>query len=112
MFKAIDPGHARPTVRILLDGIVVDLPAGVSLAAGLLFRGKFPNRASPVHEIDGQKSRAPYCMMGVCFECLVTVDGKPNQQSCLLPVRGGMIVERQGGAADLLRASEREGGPK
>ena len=34
-------------------------------------------------------------MMGVCFECLVEVDGKASVQSCLTPVRDGMQVTRQ-----------------
>jgi hypothetical protein len=28
----------------------------------------------------------------------VTIDGRPNQQSCLVPVRAGMNIERQSGA--------------
>ena len=39
--------------------------------------------------------RAPYCLMGVCFECLVEIDGVPNQQGCLAQVREGMRIERQ-----------------
>jgi D-hydroxyproline dehydrogenase subunit gamma len=42
--------------------------------------------------------RAPYCMMGVCFECLVTIDGVGNRQACLIPARAGMRVETQTGA--------------
>jgi predicted molibdopterin-dependent oxidoreductase YjgC len=41
-------------------------------------------------------------MMGVCFECLVEVDGQANCQACLLPVRAGMRVLRQRGARDFL----------
>jgi sarcosine oxidase subunit alpha len=37
-------------------------------------------------------------MMGVCFECLVTVDGMGSRQACLVPVRAGMVVETQHGA--------------
>jgi predicted molibdopterin-dependent oxidoreductase YjgC len=33
--------------------------------------------------------------MGVCFECLVEIDGVPNQQGCLAQVREGMRIERQ-----------------
>jgi sarcosine oxidase subunit alpha len=42
-------------------------------------------------------------MMGVCFECLVTVDGVGNRQACLVHVREGMTVERQHGKRDLER---------
>lgn len=37
-------------------------------------------------------------MMGVCFECLVEIDGIPNRQACMIPVREGMVVRRQKGA--------------
>ena len=45
--------------------------------------------------------RGPYCMMGACFECLVSVDGEPNQQACMVPARDGMRVERMQGARRL-----------
>jgi D-hydroxyproline dehydrogenase subunit gamma len=40
-------------------------------------------------------------MMGVCFECLVEIDGVPARQSCLIPVRDGMQINRQQGAPEL-----------
>src|SRR5215831_14367803 len=36
--------------------------------------------------------RGPFCGMGVCFDCLVTVDGRPNQRACLTKVEAGMDV--------------------
>ena len=47
----------------------------------------------------GDEPRAPYCLMGVCFECLAEVDGVPNRQACLMPVRDGMTIARQRGRA-------------
>lgn len=43
----------------------------------------------------GAEPRAPLCMMGVCFECLVEIDGQTNQQGCLVRVRDGMRIRRQ-----------------
>jgi hypothetical protein len=37
-------------------------------------------------------------MMGVCFECLLVIDGEPSQQGCMVQVRPGMRIERQEGA--------------
>jgi sarcosine oxidase subunit alpha len=34
-------------------------------------------------------------MMGVCFECLVTIDGVDNRQGCLIEVSEGMRIETQ-----------------
>ncbi|MNU05931.1 Hydrogen cyanide synthase subunit HcnA [compost metagenome] len=40
-------------------------------------------------------------MMGVCFECLMEIDGEPSRQSCLVTVREGMRVRTQDGARTL-----------
>jgi predicted molibdopterin-dependent oxidoreductase YjgC len=37
-------------------------------------------------------------MMGVCFDCLVVIDGRQDQQGCLVPVADGMEIETQRGA--------------
>ena len=85
------------TVTITFEGKPLMVPAGISVAAALLAGGVHDFRSSMV----GHVPRAPYCMMGVCFECLVEVDGVPARQSCLIPVKDGMRVKRQIGAADL-----------
>ena len=41
------------------------------------------------------------CLMGVCFDCLVEVDGRPNVQACMVTVREGMRVRLQHGARGL-----------
>jgi predicted molibdopterin-dependent oxidoreductase YjgC len=88
---------ASETVTITFEGTILTVPAGISVAAALLVGGVRDFRSSVV----GGAPRAPYCMMGVCFECLVEIDGVPARQSCMLPVRDGMRVCRQIGAADL-----------
>jgi predicted molibdopterin-dependent oxidoreductase YjgC len=78
-------------VRVTIDGKPVTARAGDSVAAAMLSCGLFYCRTTP---ISGQK-RAPYCMMGVCFECLVTIDGVDNRQGCLIVVSEGMRIETQ-----------------
>ncbi len=85
------------TVHIEFEGRPLTVPAEVSLAAALLACGIRHTRESAINGRPG----APYCMMGVCFECLVEVDGHANAQACLVPVRSGMRVRRQRGAACL-----------
>jgi predicted molibdopterin-dependent oxidoreductase YjgC len=46
-------------------------------------------------------------MMGVCFDCLVTVDGVGNRQGCLTVVRDGMVVEAQRGARAIAQELQR-----
>lgn len=104
LFRALGP--TEKTVQIEFEGAPLSVPVGVSLAAALLLSGVTHTRESAVSGRPG----APYCMMGVCFECLVEVDGQANCQACLLPVRAGMRVLRQRGARDLQAVDQGEEG--
>jgi predicted molibdopterin-dependent oxidoreductase YjgC len=86
------------TVSLSFNDQTLKVPAGISVAAALLMSGINRFRATPVSE----SPRAPYCMMGVCFECLVNIDGVPNRQSCLIEVADGMRIRSQEGARDLI----------
>jgi D-hydroxyproline dehydrogenase subunit gamma len=92
MFRRLHDIEAR-TVSVSIDGQRVQARAGDSVAAALIAAGYDHCRTTPV---SGQP-RAPFCMMGVCFDCLVTVDGIGNRQGCLVPVREGMAIETQRG---------------
>ena len=96
-FFAIPEPSAAGRVTITFEGEPLSVPAGISVAAALLASGVKTFRSSVV----GGGPRAPYCMMGVCFECLVEIDGTPARQSCLIPVREGMAIRRQIGAVEL-----------
>ena len=87
----------RAIVRITFDGLALEAREGDSVAAALLAAGVASCRTTPV----SGAPRAPYCMMGVCFDCLVVIDGVGNKQSCLVPVREGMAVETQRGKREL-----------
>lgn len=80
-------------VTITVDGAAVTAEAGEPIAAVLLRLEPPIARTTPV----GVRPRAPYCMMGVCFDCLAIVDGTPSTQTCRIGVREGMRVERQHG---------------
>lgn len=97
-----DAPASTPRVTIYFDGAPLRVPAGLSVAAALLANGARATRTTPV----GGVLRAPYCMMGVCFECLLEIDGIANQQGCLTPVRDGMRVCSQHGARTLDVAAE------
>ena len=84
-------------VTITFDRTPYRVPAGISVAAALLAVGIHNFRESAV----GRAPRAPYCMMGVCFECLVEIDGVASRQGCLITVKDGMQVRRQIGATGL-----------
>ena len=81
--------ESAPRVCVHFDGQPLDLPDGSNLAAALLAAGVLVFRNTPV----SGAPRAPYCMMGACFECLVQIDGV-IQQACMLDVTEGMQISR------------------
>jgi sarcosine oxidase subunit alpha len=74
---------------LTVDGRTVAAAPGDTVAAALLAAGVTSFCRSPV----SQAGRAPYCGMGVCFDCRVTIDGVGSRQACLTPVRNGMDVQ-------------------
>jgi len=92
MFRRLPDAEAS-LIEVMIDGRSVRVCAGDTVASALISAGVL---ASRVADVSGAP-RAPYCMMGVCFECLVTVDGVGNRQGCLVPVRPGMRVDTQHG---------------
>ena len=94
MFRRLAPDGDAGRVTLTVDGEAVTVPAGLSVAAALIQAGRTPMRTTPV----SGAARAPYCMMGVCFDCLVEIDGTPNRQACMEEVRDGMRVAQQAGA--------------
>lgn len=95
LFKPL--GNADALVDVWFNDRPLSVPGGRSVAAALLAAGVSRFRATPV----SGSPRAPYCMMGACFECLVEIDGVPSRQSCMVPVRAGMRIHTQEGARDL-----------
>ena len=81
-------------MRVTVNGAELQCRAGDSVAAALFAGGMQACRDTAVGEVP----RGPYCMMGVCYDCLVTIDGQANQQGCMTAVRDGMKIERQLGA--------------
>lgn len=86
------------TVAFTFDGTRIEARAGDSLAAALIAAGVDATRRSAVSDM----ARGPYCMMGVCFDCLVEVDGVPNRQACMVPVSDGLVVTTQHGAVEAI----------
>lgn len=93
MFRRLPSPHPSD-VTLTVEGRAVTVPAGDSVAAALFAAGLLACRATPV----GGAARGPYCMMGVCFDCLVEIDGQANRQGCLVQAADGMVVRRQAGA--------------
>ena len=88
---------AGAKVRVSIDGRSYEARADDTVAAALLAAGLDRCRTTPI----SGAPRAPYCMMGVCFDCLVIVDGVGNRQGCLVRVREGMQISMQHGKREL-----------
>lgn len=83
-------GIERETpVTITVNGQAVQAYAGESLAAVLMAAGYRVFRRTEA----GGAPRGFFCGMGACFDCLVTVNGLPNQRSCMIEVQDGCVIE-------------------
>jgi predicted molibdopterin-dependent oxidoreductase YjgC len=96
MFKRLhEPDHP---ITILVDGLTVTVAPGDSVSTALLCAGKVAIRRTSV----SGSARGTYCGMGVCFDCLVTIDGEGNRQACLTVATEGMTVTTGSGRRRLL----------
>ena len=90
--KHPDMRPAGAPVHIRFDGAEIEALPGETIAATLA--------AADIVSLRQARSgarRGPFCGMGACFDCLVTVDGIGNRQGCLVEVRDGMRIETQHG---------------
>ena len=90
MFKQL-PNSDVEMVDVFLNQQKISVPAGTSVAAMALSNGLRSTRTTAV----SNSRRAPFCMMGVCYDCLMIIDGKANQRACMTHVAQGMHVESQ-----------------
>lgn len=88
----IQSGITRGTsFEIEVDGQPTTAYAGETLATVLIAAGLRPFR----HTLLSGQPRALYCGMGICFDCLVTVNDRPNVRACITPAQPGDRVKRQ-----------------
>jgi len=81
------------TVTVTFAGRTLQARDGQSVAAALTAAGVRAWRTTR----RGARPRGLFCGIGVCFDCLLTIDGRPAQRACLVPVRDGMILGETGG---------------
>ena len=90
--RRVGPLATRQPLRVKVDGESVSAFAGESVATVLLASGRRTFR----HSDRNHAPRGLFCGMGVCFECLVTIDGVENVRACMTPVKDGMTIETGG----------------
>ena len=74
-------------VEFTFDGQKMAALQGETIAAAL-----GAAHVTSVRQARSGAPRGPFCGMGVCFDCLVTVNGRPSQRACLTKVEAGMEV--------------------
>lgn len=74
--------------EIVVDGEPLPFTEGQTVAAALVAAGRVAWRTTRA----GRRPRGVFCGIGVCFDCLLTVDGAAGQRACLVPARAGMTV--------------------
>lgn len=79
---------AAAGVRLTIDGEPLQVPAGITVAAALALQAEIWTRRSVLGE-----ARAPFCGMGVCQECRVSINGL-RRLACQTLCEENMVIER------------------
>lgn len=81
------------SVEFTFDGRPLTAQPGQTVGAALLAEGIRSWRTTRF----GGRPRGLFCGIGVCFDCLVTVNGEPNVRACLAVLAPGDVVRTQVG---------------
>lgn len=96
---ALADAQVQPDIHVDLDGSPLLVKPGQSLAAALLEAGHRSWRTG-TRGAGPERARGLFCGIGVCFDCLVTVNGRPDQRACLVAPKAGDQVRTQAFRAD------------
>ncbi|GAA3376727.1 hypothetical protein GCM10020367_49540 [Streptomyces sannanensis] len=97
--QALVRAEPEASFEVTFDGRPLTALPGQSLAAALWAAGILAWRTTR----GSGAPRGAFCGIGACYDCLLTVNGRPNQRACLVPARPGDILTTQEGTghADL-----------
>ena len=87
----IDSEQRGREIVFSVNGRSTTAHMGETIHAALMAAGYLQFRKSKTHQ-----PRGVFCGMGVCHECLVTVNNGPTQRACVTVVEEGMEVEIDG----------------
>jgi predicted molibdopterin-dependent oxidoreductase YjgC len=80
--------ETQQTFNIIFDGETLPAYPGDTVSSALYAAGKRAWRRSRAGD-----ERGLLCGIGVCFDCLVTIDGNSNQRACQVIVQDGMVIQ-------------------
>ena len=78
-------------VKITVDGKVLKAIEGEPIASALMANGIMVFRKTRIRK----EPRGYFCGIGLCTDCMMTVDGVQNIRTCITPVKKGMKIETQ-----------------
>ena len=81
-------------IEFTFDGEKIVAITGQSVAAALLAANQRTLRKTRFNN----NERGVFCGIGVCFDCLVVIDGITNQRACIIEAKPGMKVQTQDGS--------------
>ncbi|WP_150462692.1 (2Fe-2S)-binding protein [Nesterenkonia ebinurensis] len=78
------------TITLSVDGEEITIEPKRTVAAALMLAAERPAwRRTRFNN----EPRGLFCGIGVCFDCLVTVNGEASLRACLIPAEDGMVIE-------------------
>lgn len=75
-------------IRATFNGQPISAEDGSTVGGALVANGITSWRSTR----NGDRPRGLFCGIGVCFDCLVEVDGQPNERACMVRLREGMSL--------------------
>jgi hypothetical protein len=103
MSAGVDTGAgAGDRNELLFDGESVPFHDGQTIGAALMAQGIVSWRST-------RREGAPrglFCGIGVCFDCLVTVDDRRSERACITSARAGQVVCSDDPTAPLARKDD------
>lgn len=77
------------TISFTFNGSTIECEAGQSIASALINEDQRELRRTRF----GNEPRSIFCGIGICFDCVVVINGVANQRSCLIEAQDGMNIE-------------------
>jgi predicted molibdopterin-dependent oxidoreductase YjgC len=88
----VTAGSSANRFEITFDGRPIPVVAGQTVGAALTAAGIKSWRTTRI----GGRPRGLFCGIGVCFDCLITVNDRPSRRACLVEARPGDVVRSSG----------------
>lgn len=85
----MDGEEPQRAISFSFEGQPVAATPGMTVAAALLAANITAFRQTAV----SQTERGPFCMMGTCYDCVVSINGQ-TVQACMTPARDNLVVAR------------------